>query len=196
MCRGEDAHRTVPSSQDKGICWHAFRGRDPYAFGFKVFADRLDLGTWAEVAIGADYPEPTWTDRAENRHHVTLVSRLEDNVMSGMRDLQVSRADGPFELVERDIPQPAVRQVRIKVQACGVCSQRFDHQGRSRSRRAVSTCAWPRSRRDRRRGRRRRAHLEDGPEGWRRVVRWSFVVPAAGDAHCCAHSRDQLIPLA
>src|SRR5262249_15796838 len=31
------------------------------------------------------------------------------------------KAGGDFEIVERDIPQPGPRQVRIKVQACGVC---------------------------------------------------------------------------
>ncbi len=34
---------------------------------------------------------------------------------------QVSSPGGPFELVERDIPQPGPGTVRIKVQACGVC---------------------------------------------------------------------------
>ena len=41
--------------------------------------------------------------------------------MARMRAVQVTHASGPFELVERDIPQPKARQVRIKVQACGVC---------------------------------------------------------------------------
>jgi D-arabinose 1-dehydrogenase-like Zn-dependent alcohol dehydrogenase len=34
---------------------------------------------------------------------------------------QVSKAKGEFELVEREIPQPAAGEVRIKVQACGIC---------------------------------------------------------------------------
>lgn len=34
---------------------------------------------------------------------------------------QVSKAKGEFELVERDIPQPAEGEVRIKVHACGIC---------------------------------------------------------------------------
>jgi D-arabinose 1-dehydrogenase-like Zn-dependent alcohol dehydrogenase len=41
--------------------------------------------------------------------------------MSRMRAVQVNSANGPFELVERDLPKPAARRVRIKVQACGVC---------------------------------------------------------------------------
>nr|WP_294543898.1 alcohol dehydrogenase [uncultured Rhodopila sp.] len=38
-----------------------------------------------------------------------------------MRAVQVTSANGPFELVERAIPDPPARHVRIKVQACGVC---------------------------------------------------------------------------
>jgi D-arabinose 1-dehydrogenase-like Zn-dependent alcohol dehydrogenase len=38
-----------------------------------------------------------------------------------MRAVQVTRAGGPFETVERDIPEPGPGQVRIKVQACGIC---------------------------------------------------------------------------
>jgi D-arabinose 1-dehydrogenase-like Zn-dependent alcohol dehydrogenase len=38
-----------------------------------------------------------------------------------MRAVQVSAANGPFELVRRDIPTPGPRQVRIRVQACGIC---------------------------------------------------------------------------
>jgi D-arabinose 1-dehydrogenase-like Zn-dependent alcohol dehydrogenase len=41
--------------------------------------------------------------------------------MATMRAAQVSRPGGPFELVEREIPQPPAGWVRIKVQACGVC---------------------------------------------------------------------------
>jgi D-arabinose 1-dehydrogenase-like Zn-dependent alcohol dehydrogenase len=41
--------------------------------------------------------------------------------MTRMRAVQVNSANGPFELVERDIPEPPPRQVRIRVQACGVC---------------------------------------------------------------------------
>jgi len=41
--------------------------------------------------------------------------------MASMRVAQISRPGGPFELVEREIPQPGPGQVRIKVQACGIC---------------------------------------------------------------------------
>ncbi len=41
--------------------------------------------------------------------------------MATMRVAQVSRPKGPFEIVERPIPEPAAGTVRIKVQACGIC---------------------------------------------------------------------------
>src|SRR5215510_8101826 len=38
-----------------------------------------------------------------------------------MRSIQVSKPKGPLELVEKEIPEPGTRQVRIKVLACGIC---------------------------------------------------------------------------
>jgi len=37
------------------------------------------------------------------------------------RAFQVTSAGGPFELVQREFPEPGPGQVRIRVQACGVC---------------------------------------------------------------------------
>src|ERR1700733_5986583 len=41
--------------------------------------------------------------------------------MATMRVVQVSRPNGPFEIVERQIPEPVPGTVRIKVHACGIC---------------------------------------------------------------------------
>lgn len=41
--------------------------------------------------------------------------------MPKMRVAQVPRPGGSFEVVEREIPSPGAGQIRIKVQACGVC---------------------------------------------------------------------------
>src|SRR5436190_3531730 len=41
--------------------------------------------------------------------------------MSKMRVVQVTRPNGPFEIIEREIPEPGAGQVRVKVEACGVC---------------------------------------------------------------------------
>jgi D-arabinose 1-dehydrogenase-like Zn-dependent alcohol dehydrogenase len=54
-------------------------------------------------------------------------------VASPMKAAQISKAGGDFEIVERDIPKPGPGEVRIKVQACGVChSDMFTKDG-----------AWP-----------------------------------------------------
>jgi alcohol dehydrogenase len=41
--------------------------------------------------------------------------------MKTMRVAQVARPNDPFEVVERSIPEPGAGEVRIKVEACGVC---------------------------------------------------------------------------
>lgn len=41
--------------------------------------------------------------------------------MSKMRAVEAASPKGPLKLVEREVPQPGPRQVRIKVQACGLC---------------------------------------------------------------------------
>src|SRR5437899_8520561 len=38
-----------------------------------------------------------------------------------MKAAQISKPAGDWELVERDIPEPGVGQVRVKVEACGFC---------------------------------------------------------------------------
>ncbi|HTL16292.1 MAG TPA: alcohol dehydrogenase [Patescibacteria group bacterium] len=41
--------------------------------------------------------------------------------MRRMRVVQVGKAKGEWEAVEREVPEPGETQVRIKVEACGVC---------------------------------------------------------------------------
>ena len=41
--------------------------------------------------------------------------------LAPMKVAQISKAGGDFEIVDREIPTPGAGQVRIKVQACGVC---------------------------------------------------------------------------
>ena len=50
--------------------------------------------------------------------------------MSKMRVAQVTRPNGPLEIVEREISDPGVGSVRIKIEACGVChSDSFTKEG-------------------------------------------------------------------
>ena len=47
-----------------------------------------------------------------------------------MRAVQITAPGSPFSLVEREIPQPGPGQVRIRVQACGIChSDSFAKEG-------------------------------------------------------------------
>ena len=47
-----------------------------------------------------------------------------------MKLAQITRPGGDFQIVEREIPEPGAGQVRIKVQACGVChSDAFTKEG-------------------------------------------------------------------
>ena len=41
--------------------------------------------------------------------------------MPKMKAVQVTKAGAPFEVVERDVPEPDAGQIRVKVEACGVC---------------------------------------------------------------------------
>src|SRR5256885_17228552 len=41
--------------------------------------------------------------------------------MPKMKAVQVSKPGGDLELIDRDIPEPDAGQVRIRVQACGIC---------------------------------------------------------------------------
>src|SRR5437867_3093678 len=59
-------------------------------------------------------------NRLEVYTPVERVARLEEP-MATMRAVQVSRPGGPFEMVERPIPEPGAGSVRIKVRACGIC---------------------------------------------------------------------------
>ncbi len=38
-----------------------------------------------------------------------------------MRVAQIPQPNAPFEIVERPMPEPKSREVRIKVEACGIC---------------------------------------------------------------------------
>ena len=63
-----------------------------------------------------------------------------------IRVVQVPSANADFELVERETPEPGRGQVRVKVQACGVChSDMFAKEGGYPGRRASRSCPATRS---------------------------------------------------
>jgi D-arabinose 1-dehydrogenase-like Zn-dependent alcohol dehydrogenase len=59
-----------------------------------------------------------------------VIITIRSNTNTDMRSIQISKPNSPLEFVEREIPEPETRQVRIKVQACGIChSDSFTVQG-------------------------------------------------------------------
>jgi D-arabinose 1-dehydrogenase-like Zn-dependent alcohol dehydrogenase len=51
----------------------------------------------------------------------TTSATLPRTAVTTMKAAQVSKPGADFEMVEREIPKPGAGEVRIKVQACGVC---------------------------------------------------------------------------
>jgi D-arabinose 1-dehydrogenase-like Zn-dependent alcohol dehydrogenase len=49
------------------------------------------------------------------------IEQEEADMAKSMRVVQVAEANGPMSLVERPVPEPRANEVRIRVQACGVC---------------------------------------------------------------------------
>src|SRR5256885_2212580 len=49
------------------------------------------------------------------------MKNITGGTMSKMRVVQVTEPNGPFELVEREIPEPGAGEVRVRVEACGIC---------------------------------------------------------------------------
>jgi threonine dehydrogenase-like Zn-dependent dehydrogenase len=48
-------------------------------------------------------------------------SRAGGFLMAKMKAVQVSKPNGPFEVVSRDVRDPGPSEIRIRVEACGAC---------------------------------------------------------------------------
>ena len=53
--------------------------------------------------------------------HPTLSQLHSENKMAKGKAAQIAKAGGDFEIVEGDLRSPGLGEVRIKVQACGIC---------------------------------------------------------------------------
>src|SRR5882724_1812997 len=81
-----------------------------------------------------------------------------------MKAAQISKPRGDFELVERDIPEPAAGQVRVQVEACGICH----------SDALVKEGLWPGLQYPRVPGHEIAGHIDavgDGVRNWKKVQR-------------------------
>jgi alcohol dehydrogenase, propanol-preferring len=56
---------------------------------------------------------------AEAARPFTVQSR--GSLMPKMKAVQVSQPNGPFEVVSLDVRDPGASEIRIRVEACGVC---------------------------------------------------------------------------
>src|SRR5690349_18084724 len=72
-------------------------------------------GIVRESPMGRRFPRAT---QRQSRGHVMAATPI---AVASMTAAQVSKPGGGLQIVERTIPEPAAGQVRIKVQACGVC---------------------------------------------------------------------------
>jgi D-arabinose 1-dehydrogenase-like Zn-dependent alcohol dehydrogenase len=59
--------------------------------------------------------------RDEDLYACEFEVRKENPRSMKMKAAQISKANGDWELVERDIPEPGPGQVRVKIDACGIC---------------------------------------------------------------------------
>src|SRR5262245_5388989 len=85
--------------------------------GFPLYAqcgkDKGPNGNCAQMVLST-YPHP----RVVPQRHA---SRIGACMTTTMKAAQISKPRGDWELVERVIPEPRAGQVRVKVEACGIC---------------------------------------------------------------------------
>ncbi len=74
---------------------------------------------------GSWRPQPQSPFRTAKVVVLSIVDPVFDSDLGAYRGKnaggEVPHAKGPFELVEREIPEPPAGSVRIRVQACGIC---------------------------------------------------------------------------
>jgi D-arabinose 1-dehydrogenase-like Zn-dependent alcohol dehydrogenase len=75
--------------------------------------------TWRISSSAHTVESPDLTARQHPKGEFTSNPKL---LMPKMRAAQVAHPGGPFEIVEREIPEPGAGWVRIRVQACGICN--------------------------------------------------------------------------
>src|ERR1700694_164327 len=89
--------------------------------------------------------------------------------MPRSRAVQVAGPNRPLELVQRDLPEPGAGEVRVRIEACGVCHSDFPDRRRTLARHFVSARSRTRDRGIDRCARPRRAGVGGGDRvgiGW------------------------------
>jgi D-arabinose 1-dehydrogenase-like Zn-dependent alcohol dehydrogenase len=95
-----------------------------------------DITLYWLTNTGTSSARPYWENNANNFNAVDISLSAAITVFPGeisMKVAQIPKPGADFQIVEREIPEPGAGEVRIKVQACGVChSDLFTKEG-----------AWP-----------------------------------------------------
>jgi D-arabinose 1-dehydrogenase-like Zn-dependent alcohol dehydrogenase len=97
-------------------------------FYSKPFTDSTGKGFHALLSTNLLVPAPISQHQTQIfRGGIMATTKIG---IAPMKVAQVPKAGGDFQIVEREVPRPGVGQVRIKVQACGVChSDVFTKEG-------------------------------------------------------------------
>src|SRR6267142_2729063 len=107
---------------------------------------RMETGSWRAVSgsfpvfLNRHFPNEGGLQVEPAPENILPESR---KIMPKMRAVQVPNAKGPFQLVEREIPEPGAGAVRIKVQACGIChSDEYAKEGSRERQGRVREKTW------------------------------------------------------
>ena len=107
---------------------------------------------------------------------------------AGSRAMVLTAPGAPLTMIERDVPVPGAHEVRVRVDACGVCRTDLHIVDGELPAAAAAAGARPRDRRARRSARRRRRR--DLPLGERVGVPW--LGATCGALPYCASGRENL----
>ena len=82
-----------------------------------------DDATGDDVPLDPDEPQFDLVEPGRVSRREVQPGTIKRRAMGKMRAVQVAQAGGALELVERKMPEPMQGEVRVRVEACGVCPQ-------------------------------------------------------------------------
>ena len=166
------------------LAWHA-RSRSP------PWSSRLETAALRDSRAGQSflatrpartliYSRALYASPCKNPRQIVLRSFNERGLL--MKAVQVSKPGGNFEIVERPKPEPGRGQVRIKVEACGICHSDVLVKEGLLAGHPVSARSRPRNRRAHRCDWRRRDAVEARAArrrglAWRALLRMRSLPP-------------------
>ena len=77
--------------------------------------------TGDDVALDPGEPQFDLVEPGRISRREVQPDTIKRRVMGKMRAVQVAQGGGALELVEREMPEPTQGEVRVRVEACGVC---------------------------------------------------------------------------